>query len=84
LTTDDRGLVVKDVSVNGPARGKLQPTDIILEVLYPQPKHDVHTATELQNALSRTKNGDFVTLLVCSPQPQAACAKRVVSLKIGG
>ena len=53
-------------------------------MLYPQPKHDVHSVTELQNALSRTKNGDFVTLLVCSPSQQQACAKRVVSLKIGG
>ena len=84
LPTDDRGLVVKDVNVNGPARGKLQPTDIILEVLYPQPKHDVHTVTELQNALSHTKTGDFVTMLVCSPSQQQGCVKRVVSLKIGG
>jgi serine protease Do len=84
LTSDDRGLQVTDVNTNGPARGKLQPNDIILEVLYPQPKRDVHTVPELQNALSRSKNGDFVTLLVCSPQPQGACGKRVVSLKIGG
>ncbi|HXB26399.1 MAG TPA: Do family serine endopeptidase [Gemmatimonadaceae bacterium] len=84
LTTDDRGLQVTDVNTNGPARGKLQPSDVILEVLYPQPKRDVHTVPELQNALSHTKAGDFVTLLVCSPQPQGPCGKRVVSLKIGG
>jgi serine protease Do len=84
LTTDDRGLHVTDVNTNGPARGKLQPNDVILEVLYPQPKRDVHTVTELQTALSHTKSGDFVTLLVCGAQPQGPCTKRVVSLKIGG
>jgi serine protease Do len=77
-------LQVTDVNTNGPARGKLQPSDVILEVLYPQPKREVHTVPELQNALSHTKSGDFVTLLVCSPVPQGPCGKRVVSLKIGG
>jgi len=84
LTSDDRGLHVTDVNTNGPARGKLQPNDVILEVLYPQPKREVHTVTELQTALSHTKSGDFVTLLVCSAQPQGPSGKRVVSLKIGG
>jgi serine protease Do len=83
LASEDRGLQVTDVNTNGPARGKLQPNDVIEEVLFPQPKREVHTVMDLQNALSKTKSGDFVTLLVCQPSPQGPCAKRVVSLKIG-
>jgi serine protease Do len=84
LSSDDRGLQVTDVNNNGPARGKLQPNDVIEEVLFPQPKREVHTVLDLQTALAKTKSGDFVTLLVCAPIPQQACNKRVVSLKIGG
>ncbi len=84
LSSEDHGLEVTDVNSNGPARGKLQPSDVIEQVLYPQPKRDVHTVADLQGALAKTKPGDFVTLLVCRPIPQQACTKAVVSLKIGG
>jgi serine protease Do len=84
LTGEDRGLQVTDVSTNGPARGKIQPNDIIEEVLYPQPKREIHSVADLQAALAKSKNGDYVSLIVCRPSPQSPCIKQVVSLKIGG
>ncbi len=82
LPSEDRGLQVTEVNVNGPARGKLNPNDIIAQVLYPQPKKVVHTLSDLQAALSNTKNGDYVSLLVYSPTQQGPIG-HVVSLRIG-
>jgi serine protease Do len=84
LSAEDKGLQVTDVNINGPARGKLNPNDVIEEIVYPQPKREVRTLTDLQTALAKAKTGDFVSLLVCSPVPQGACYKHVVSIKVGG
>lgn len=86
IPEQDRGLRVTDVSGSGPAHGKLFPNDVIIAVLYPEPRLEVHKIADLQNALARAKTGDFVTLLVyrvglpSSPAGQ----QQVVSLRIGG
>ncbi len=87
IPEQDRGLLVTDVSGSGPAHGKLQEHDIIVAVLYPEPRVEVHKIADLQNALARSKMGDFVTLLVYTPvggQSGPTGQQRVVSLRIGG
>jgi S1-C subfamily serine protease len=97
LPDADRGLVVRDVAGAGPAHNKLVVNDIIVAVLYPEPRRDVHTAADLQAALAKSKTGDYVSLLVYRVPPQpggqfrtpggqgsATGATAVVSLRIGG
>jgi serine protease Do len=86
LPSEDRGLRVTDVDDAGPAHNKLAPTDVIIAVLYPEPRRPIHTVADLQSALEREKNGDYVTLLVYTvdPRGQGAGVQRVVSLKVGG
>jgi serine protease Do len=84
VPTDDRGLHVTDVDAAGPAHTKLFPNDVIIAVLFPEPRKPVHTLADLQAALSKAKNGDFVTLLVYAVNPQGQDSQRVVSLKVGG
>jgi serine protease Do len=80
----DRGLRVADVAGAGPAHDKLVPNDIIVAVLYPEPRQNVHTVVDLQTALSKVHTGDYVSLLVYSPGPQGQTGgTRVVSLHVG-
>jgi serine protease Do len=81
----DRGVRVADVANAGPAFNKLVPNDIIVAVLYPEPRHDVHSVADLQAALSKVHTGDYVSLLVyhLGVQGQAG-ATTVVSLHVGG
>jgi len=78
-----RGLRVTDVAGSGPAHLKLYPNDIIVAVLLPEPRVDIHKIADLQNALARSKNGDFVSLLVYRAG-QAQGTTAVVNLRIGG
>jgi serine protease Do len=85
LPNDDRGLHVTEVDNEGPAHNKLATNDIIVAVLYPEPRKPVHTLADLQAALAGKKNGDYVTLLVYGVDPRAQSGvQRVVSLRIGG
>jgi serine protease Do len=79
----DRGLRVADVSGAGPAHDKLFPNDIIVAVLYPEPRHDVHSVVDLQSALTKVRSGDYVSLLVyrVGPQGQQGVTS-VVSLRV--
>jgi serine protease Do len=82
----DRGLRVSDVVGAGPAHNKLFPNDIIVAVLYPEPRHEVRSVVDLQSALAKVRDGDYVSLLVYrvgGPQSQSG-ATQVVSLRIGG
>jgi len=85
----DRGLRVTEVAGSGPAHNKLVANDIIVAVLFPEPRKDVHTVADLQSALARSKTGDFVSLLVYrvvgrSQQGGVQGTTQVVSLRIGG
>ncbi len=78
----DRGVRITDVSQNGPARDKLAAgSDIVLEVLFPAPKHAVKGVADLQGVISSLKNGDYVSLLVKSLDPRLGT--RVVNIRIG-
>jgi serine protease Do len=78
-----RGLLVTDVSLTGPARGGaiVEGREIIVRVLNPQPARDVRSVDDLENALSRVRPGDVVTLLLYNVQLDAT---RVVTLRVGG
>jgi serine protease Do len=85
IPDNDRGLHVTDVNSQGPAYNKLFPNDVIVAVLYPEPRKDVHSVADLQEVLSKVRNGDYVSLLVYNNvggqgQPGAT---RVVSVHVG-
>jgi len=82
LTTPVRGVLVSDVTPGGPADQKLARNDVITEVLFPAPRRAVNTPAELQQALSRLKNGDYVSLSVYSLDDRLH-APRIVNLQIG-
>ncbi len=82
LTTPVRGVLVSDVTPGGPADQKLARNDVITEVLFPAPRRAVNTPAELQQVLSRLKNGDYVSLSVYSLDDRQH-APRIVNLQIG-
>ena len=88
LGTDARGLLVREVDLDGPANQQLfARTDVIAEVLRPAPRRAVKTVADLERALSRVRDGDIVSLYVYNiggrrdgTEPQG----RVVNLRVGG
>jgi serine protease Do len=82
LSGDRDGVRVAAVDAAGPAARRLFPNDVITAVLFPTPRKDVHSVTDLQAVLSRAKDGDIVSLQVFNPDvPQAAT--RVVNIRVG-
>ncbi len=60
-----RGLVVSDVNVTGPAYRKVGADQTVLvEVLNPGPRKQLHTAADLDAVLSHMKKGDLITFSV--------------------
>jgi serine protease Do len=60
-----RGLVVSDVNVTGPAYRKIiADLTILVEVLNPGPRKQLHTAADLNEVLSHMKSGDLITFSV--------------------
>jgi serine protease Do len=59
-----RGVSVVSVEPGSPAADRLTPSDIIVEVLYPQPKQRITSTDDLQRALERVKAGEILSLLV--------------------
>src|SRR6202171_3773703 len=82
LTTPVRGVLVSDVNPGGPADQKLARNDVITEVLFPAPRRAINTPAELQQVLSRLKDGDYVSLSVYSLDDRQH-APRIVNLQIG-
>ena len=82
----DRGLRVSDVTGAGPAHDKLYPNDIIVAVLYPEPRHEVHTVSRPAGCVGQgSTSGDYVSLLVYRVAPQGQNATtQVISLRVGG
>ena len=88
LGADARGLLVREVDLDGPANQQLfARTDVIAEVLRPAPRRAVKTVADLERALSRVRDGDIVSLYVYNiggrrdgTEPQG----RVVNLRVGG
>ncbi|HEY2026888.1 MAG TPA: trypsin-like peptidase domain-containing protein, partial [Gemmatimonadaceae bacterium] len=78
-----RALIVSDVNVTGPAYRKLfADGTILVRVLNPGPKRDLHTAADLDQVLSKLNNGDLVTFLVYDIGPGGSL--RVVTVQVGG
>jgi serine protease Do len=78
-----RGLIVSDVNVTGPAYRKLfADGTILVRVLNPGPKRDLHTAADLDQVLSKLNNGDLVTFLVYDIGPGGSL--RAVTVQVGG
>ncbi|WKW12777.1 Do family serine endopeptidase [Pseudogemmatithrix spongiicola] len=59
-----RGLRVASSEVGSPSYQRLFPNDVIVEVLFPQPKTKIQNLDDLQRALDRVKPGDILSLLV--------------------
>ena len=76
-----RGVMVSDVIPGGPAEDKLFRYDVITEVLYPAPARAINTTSDLQQALGRLKNGDYLSLKVFSLQGTTR-DPRIVNLQI--
>ena len=52
------------ISTTGPAYGRLNQNDIIVEVVNPQPRRPIRTAADLERVLDGLDRGDFVSFLV--------------------
>jgi serine protease Do len=81
-----RGLMVSEVNVTGPARGKIIPAaTILLQVLNPAPRRELHSAADLDAVLAGLHKGDVVTFLAYDV-PQGAGDRgstHAVSLEVG-
>jgi serine protease Do len=81
-----RGLMVSEVNVTGPARGKIfADNTILLQVLNPAPRRELHTAADLDAVLAGLRKGDVVTFLAYDvPQGQGDRGQtHAVSLEVG-
>jgi hypothetical protein len=82
LRDDERGVIVTNVDLNGPAYGRIGPLFVITNVLHPQEKR-IRTAEDLEGVLSAARSGDIVSLLTYDLRdPQKST--RVVNLRVGG
>jgi serine protease Do len=66
---EGKGVRVSDVAQDGPARDKLAPGFVILEVLYPTPRKAIRSVDDLQAVVKNLKNRDCVSLAVFQPGP---------------
>jgi serine protease Do len=74
--------MVSDVTPGGPADEKLARNDVITDVLFPAPRRAINTPADLQQVLSRLKDGDYVSLSVYS-LAEPTHAPRIVNLQVG-
>ena len=82
MTMPVRGVLVSDVIPGGPAEDKLFRNDVITEVLFPAPARLINTPSDLQQALARLKNGDYISFRVFSLS-ESTHAPRIVNLQVG-
>jgi serine protease Do len=82
LPESQRGLAVTDLDVtNGPVYRALAPgEDILVKVLSPE-QRTLRTQSDLDQVLSKTRNGDVISLLVYNTRLKGT---RVVNLRVGG
>jgi len=81
LAPNRRGVLVTDIVPLGPSYNKLAAQDVIFEVLYPAPRRAIRTPADVQQVLSRLRNGDYISLNVRNLG--AGGNDRVVNIKIG-
>jgi len=81
LPASQHGLAVTDVKAGSVAYQQLQPdADVITRILYPRPERAVTSVADLNDVLSKMKDGDAISLLVYNPQAKGT---RVVNLQVG-
>ena len=81
LPDEYRGLRVVEIDPNGPARqNKLLPNDILVSVINPQPRRNLRTTQDLQQALTAVKEGGYVSMMVYN---QELGQTRIVNLRVG-
>jgi S1-C subfamily serine protease len=73
--------MISDVIPGGPAEDKLFKMDVITEVLYPAPARAINTPADLQQALGRLKNGEYISLKVFQLQDNTH-RPRIVNLQV--
>jgi serine protease Do len=79
-----QGVAVKSVEHDGPAGQKLVEGDIITAVTFPSPGSPVHSVDDLQRALSKLKDGDYIQLSVNRPSDAVGHrANYVFSFRLG-
>ena len=82
LREEERGVMVTDVDLNGPAYGRIGPFSIITRVLHPQEKR-VRTVSDLESTLNSAKSGDIISLLTYDIRDERK-QTRVVNIRVGG
>ncbi|GAC1477961.1 MAG: DegQ family serine endoprotease [Gemmatimonadaceae bacterium] len=76
-----RGLLVTSVATSGPSYRKILERDILVQVLSPEPKRPLRSMADLEQILSKVKDGQYLSLLVYNVEVGQT---RVVNLRIGG
>ena len=82
VSDDERGVVVSDVDLNGPAYGRIGNYSVITRVLHPVEKR-VRTVDDLESVLSSAKAGDIISLLTYDLRDERK-QTRVVNLRVDG
>jgi serine protease Do len=82
VSDDERGVVVSDIDLNGPAYGRIGTYSVITRVLHPVEKR-VRTVDDLQSVLSSAKTGDIVSLLTYDLRDERK-QTRVVNIRVDG
>jgi serine protease Do len=82
LAPSQRGLLVTAVTPLGPSWDKLEPRNIILEVLAPV-RRTIRSAADLHAALSGVRPGNYVTLNVLAITEDNQKVTRVVNVRVG-
>jgi serine protease Do len=79
-----QGVAVASVDHDGPAVGKLFEGYIITGVTFPAPGSPIHSVEDLQRALSKFKDGDYIGLAVNrQSDAEGHHATYVVNLRVG-
>jgi serine protease Do len=79
---EERGVLVTDVDLNGPAYGRIGNFSVITRVLHPQEKR-IRTVADLEGALAGVKPGQIVSLLTYDIRDERK-QTRVVNLRVDG
>jgi serine protease Do len=81
IPSEYRGVLISNILPGGPSADRLVPNDIIVEVLYPQPKAKIETPEDLARALERVQAGQIISLLVYAPGANQTGGTRVVNIR---
>lgn len=85
VSVTQHGVLVTEVTRGGPAEGRLAPNFVITDVIFPEPKLPINSVADLQRALAKFKDGDYVGLKILTPPDgNGVRSTAVVNLRVGG